>query len=60
MPAEIITTGTCTKCGKACRYVSMSTRGFWVHDDTGDFMSAEPERHDCNTHIARTAPSQTW
>lgn len=50
-------TGTCLKCGKRCRYVVMSTMAFWVHDDTGDHRSAEPEPHDCNTHIQRDEQS---
>jgi hypothetical protein len=47
-------TGTCTFCGKRCRYVRLGSGGaVWVHDDTGHYISRDPERHDCNTHIKR-------
>jgi hypothetical protein len=46
-------TGTCSKCGKTCSYRLYPNRGFWVHDDTGKFLSAEPAMHDCNTYIVR-------
>lgn len=51
MPEHI---GTCGKCGKAAKYVNIgSTMSIWVHAETGDHMSSEPERHDVNTHIQR-------
>lgn len=50
-------TGTCTKCGRRCHYVTYPlhnpTRGYWVHETTDNFMSDEPERHDANTYIER-------
>lgn len=46
--------GTCGKCGKPCRYVHRgSSSSCWVHEDTGNFLSTEPEVHDCNTYIVR-------
>ena len=46
--------GRCGICGKAARYVSTSTRGLWVHVDTGNHIGLEPTRHDVNTHVVKS------
>jgi hypothetical protein len=46
-------TGTCLKCGKRARYVNAGRGSWWVHEDSGNFLSQEPELHDVNTYIGR-------
>lgn len=42
----------CMKCMKNCVYAPNRFGGMsWVHADTGQHMSNELERHDCNTYI---------
>ena len=47
-------TSTCTKCGKAIRYVNVSrTMSVWVHVDSGQGISMENGRHDASTYADR-------
>lgn len=45
--------GTCKACGKPCVYVAYATRAYWVHEETGNYMSSDPWGHDCNTYVTK-------